>query len=476
MNTIGRDKWPNWVKQIIGKRKGIEIKEENGRYYAYRPKNFWNKNKKKPDRTSTYLGVVKRTGIQKPYEAVLKGVYEYGHVKFIWHILNKNHILKALKKVFPTDWEILLTFAMNRLIDPRPIKSMKQWYEKTYLVKQLNATVYPNKISSTLERVGMSWKSQLEFFEYLKRNGEKVLYDASVIFSSSKDNPLLETGYNKEHLLLAKANIVLAFSRDRFIPIFFRLIPGSIHEIATVEILIEELGTNIILIIDKGFYSEDVYERFPRRIAFVTPLKRNSTLIDYNRKLESFFMYRERPIKYTSYREGKYYIYLFEDITLRAEEEKTYYAMLSKKKKVEFKEEWAGKIALVSKRKFNPKDVYEMWKSRDFIEKSFDVLQNILDVDRPYVRKEETFRGYIFASFISLIAYYLILNELKKVKLSGKRTLNTKISVADLLLELSKIYRLEIGTKELLTERNKKVRELMEKLNIENIITKNRWS
>ena len=470
MKTIGRDKWPYWVRRVVGKKKCIEIKERNGRYYVYQPKNVWDKKKKRPTRTSKYLGVIKPTGIQAPYEATLHGIYEYGHIRFVWHVLGKNGILKSLKKIFPDDWKVLLLFAMNRLIDPRPIKSIKQWYEKTYLVKKLDISVSPKKISRVLETVGMSWKSQREFFEDIKRNRERIIYDGSIIFSSSKDNPLLETGYNKKHFLLTKANIVLAFSHDRFFPVFFRVIPGSVHEITTIDLLLEELGKDIILVVDKGLNSADVRKKLSKKVGFITLLKRNSRMINYDLKLKSFFIYRERPIKYTSYQHGKFFIYLYEDVALRAEEEKTYFTLLSKGKKVEFKEKWAGKIAIISNRKFPPEEAYEMWKSRDQIEKVFDVLQNMLDVDRPYVRKEETFRGYLFASFIALIAYYFILSTLKKAEI------NTKISVSDILLELSKIYKIELGKKEILSERTKRVRKLMEILKIENIITKNGWS
>lgn len=465
MKTIGKNKWPNWIKKIFRKKKCIEIKEDNKRYYAYEYKCIWDKDKKSVIRKSKYLGVVKPTGIYTPHEIRLNGIYEYGHIEFIWYLLEKNRIIKSLKDIFPDDWKILITFAMNRLIDPRPIKSIHSWYEKTYLVKKIGEVISPKIISRVLETAGLSWKSQTEFFDSLKKDGEKILYDGSVIFSSSKDNPLVETGYNKEHLLLSKSNIVLAFSFDRFLPIFFRLLPGSVHEISSVNVLLEELGKDVILIIDKGFFSFDLYKKMFKKIGFITPLRRNSSVIKYSRKLKSYFIYRERPIKYTSYNYGKYYIYLYEDLALKIEEEKTFFLMLSKKRKVDFKEDWAGKIAIISNRKLNPEEVYEMWKSRDNIEKVFDVLQNLLDVDRPYIHKEETFRGYLFASFIGLISYYLILNILKKYGI------NNKISVADCLLELSKIYKLDIGKKELISEKSKSVRELMKTLKIENIIT-----
>lgn len=465
MNTIGKDKWPGWIKKIFGKKKNIEIKEDKGRYYVYESKNIWDKEKKSPRRTSKYLGVVKPQGVVNPHEVILRGVYEYGHVRFLWNILEKNGIIKSLKEIFPDSWKVLLIFAMNRLIDPRPIKSIPSWYEKTYLAKQLFVPLSPKIISHVLETIGITWKSQTEFFDTLKKDNEKILYDGSVIFSTSEDNPLLETGYNKEHLLMTKANIVIAFSHDRFIPIFFRILPGSIHEITTIDILLEELGRGVILIFDKGFYSIKLFRKIFKKVGFIAPLRRDSRLINYGEKLSSYFIYRGRPIKYTSYKSEGFYIYHYEDIALKLEEEKTYFILKSKRKKVEFKEHWAGKIAIISNRKCHPKKVYDMWKSRDQIEKSFDVLQNLLDVDRPHVRKEEIFRGYLFTSFIGLILYYLILNMLKEAEL------NNKVSVADLMLELSKIYKIDIGKKELTSERSKTVRGLIKELKIENIMT-----
>lgn len=459
MKTIGKDKWPDWVKKVIGDKKNVEIKEQKGHYYAYVYKSMWDKEKKEHTRTSKYLGVVTPKTVKPPHEPELKGIYEYGNIKFVMDVLEENKLLKVLKNIFPYHWKDILVFAMNRLIDPRPIKAIPHWYEKTYLVKQLNFSISPKSISKTLTTVGSDWNSQHEFFQRLKQEGETVLYDGSLIFSSSKNNSLLEYGYNKEHFLLKQANILLAFSHDRFIPIFLRVIPGSIREINTIDILLKEIGKNVVLIADKGFGSENVFKKI-MGVGFIIPLKRNSKKINYDLPIGSPFMYRDRPIKCGFYTYKNFFIYLYEDISLRAEEEKEYYTLLLRGKKVKFNENWAGKIALISNRKYSPQKAYEMWKSRGDIEKVFHILQNELDVDKPYVQKEETFRGYLFASFISLITYYFILNKLKKANL------NDKISVSDVLLDLSKIYKIEVGRKEVLSETSKHCRKIIKDLNI----------
>ncbi len=469
MNTIRKDKWPEWVRKIVGEKKGIEIKEQGGRYYAYEARGFWDKERKRPAKTSRYLGAVKECGIKAPFEPALNGIYEYGHVRLAWHAMEKGGLIRSLKKIFPVDWESIAVFALNRLIDPRPIKSIGEWQEKTYLARKCGM-ITPKKMSRVLETIGLSWKSQLEFFATLKRDGEKILYDGSVIFSSSGENPILETGYNKDHLLLPKANIVLAFSHERFLPVFMRVIPGSVHEIKTIEILSDDLGSDIILVMDRGFNSKTVRKKISLKSSFIMPLKRNSKLIDYARQPDSYFVYRDRPIKCTSYKADGYVIYLYEDVMMKAGEEKTYLLLRHRGKKRKFHAEQAGKIALISNRTFSPKDAFEMWKSRDSVEKSFNVLQNMLDTDRPYVRREETFRGYLFASFIGLAAYYLVMKMLKDAGI------NDKVSVSDALLELSKIYVVDMGKKELLSERTKSSRELAEKLGLANLYTKIGWS
>ena len=67
-------------------------------------------------------------------------------------------------------------------------------------------------------------------------------------------------------------------------------------------------------------------------------------------------------------------------------------------------------------------------------------------------------RGYVFASFISLLSYYRILNLLKDKKINKRR------SVKDALLRLSKIYLTDVGDRTIMAEIPKKVRELAETL------------
>ena len=94
------------------------------------------------------------------------------------------------------------------------------------------------------------------------------------------------------------------------------------------------------------------------------------------------------------------------------------------------------------------------------MEEAFDVFKNLLQVDTPYLRDDDTLRGYVFVSFISLIAYYRILKLLKNKKI------NNRISVKDTLLQLSKLYLTDVGERTIMAEIPKKVRELAEILDL----------
>jgi len=467
MNTVGRERWPPWLRRVIGKQANIEIKEHRGRYYAYSIKYVGRGRLRR--KVSTYLGTATKHGIVTRQETSLRGIYEYGHVRLLNHLFQESGALSALKEIFPDFWKELFALACNRVIDPRPLKSVGSWFEKTYLPKALGISLSTKRATRVLGVVGMSWKSQLEFFDRMLVEGEKILYDGSIIVTDS-DIPLAELRTDKEDQFLKRVNLVVAFSRDRRLPVFFRVLPGSLHEIGTLRLFLEEIEEkNLILVMDKGFASEDWFEEIDRRgNGFIISLKRNSSRIEYERKRTRFFMYRKRPIKYCSYQSGKFYIYLYEDPALRAEEERTCFTLLSEGKRATFKEEWAGTIALISNLSAPAEEIYDMWKGRGEIEKAFHVLQNLLDTDTPYVRQEETFRGYIFVSFLGLIGYYFLLRILKEAGIN-------KVSVSDLMLELSKVYVVELKEREFVSERTKRVRALAKALGLENLITKIGW-
>jgi len=457
MKTIPKAGWPGWVRARLGAAKNLELKESRGHLYVYSYRMVWDKGAKRPRKTTKYVGRLRQYGAR---------IREHGHVALLMHLMEKHKVMKALKESFPDCWEPLLLFAINRVIAQTPLKSMGSWAEKTTLEKTTGAPL-GKKLSQVLAKVGVDTGSQNAFMQDMMKDGELLLYDGSVIYSSSGYNKLLEIGHDKEDSYQPKANIGLLFSKDRNVPVHFRLFFGSIHEIKTIDRIAHEMRDRDMMFIgDKGFYKNQLFADLEElKIGFIIPLPRDDKRIDYSRKCEGVIGYRKRAIACTRWKSGDYWIYHFEDPFLKGVETSEYLQLKMDGKKVTFHEEWAGRISLLSNRKLTPKEAYLLWKSRDRIEKAFHILQNHLSTDKPYVSDEEVFRGYLFASFISLIAYYLVLNLLKK------RGVNDRVSVDDVMLEFSKILVEEDGCATF-AEIPAKVEKLAKELEVWDILTK----
>lgn len=457
MKSLSREQWPDWVKATLGDRKNAAVKESNGHLYLYECRSFWDKKLKAPRTKTKYIGRLKQTGGR---------IREHGHAALLMHLMKKHRVLDSLKENFPESWKELLLFSLDRVVCQSPLKRMGSWAEKTTL-ESITGAPPGKKISQVLARIGTNVASQNGFMQDMMKDGELLLYDGSIIYSNSLFNKLLEIGHDKENSFLPKANIGLLFSKDRNVPVHFRLFFGSVHEIKTVDRIAHEMrDRDMMFIADKGFYKNGLFTDLEDLgIGFIIPLPRDEKRIDYRKGFSGFFDYHKRIVRCKRYRAGEYWLYHYEDQYLKYAETSEYYKLKLIGKKVVFHEEWAGRISLLSNRKLTLKEAYLLWKSRDRIEKAFDILQNKLDIDRPYVSGENVFRGYVFASFVSLIAYYLVLNLLKK------RNMNGKVSVEDVLFELSKIMVEDRGYPTF-AEIPAKVRKLATELGVMDIVVK----
>ncbi len=413
-----------------------------------------------PRKIVNYVGPIKESFADKGV------VREYGNIKLLHNIANEE-MLPMLTKIFPDDWRHLITFAFNRVLYPMPIKRIPSWFEKTDLENIIGLhEISSRSLRNHLAVVGDNLEAQRELMSQLIKENELLMYDGSVIHSASRYNRLLETGYNKDKLLLPQVKITLLFSKNRKLPIYMKIFFGSIHDISTVNDVVKELkDKKIVFVADRGFYKNKFYESLlDNRIDFIMPLPRDDKRINYFKPLKGLMSYHGRAIRYTRYSVDKFYFYLYEDQYLKYEETNEFYQFKLQKQNVDFHEDWAGKIALVSTLKLNPVEIYLMWKSRDEIEKSFHILQNILDTDAPYVSREDVFRGYIFASFLSLYLYYKVMNLIRE------KELLSKVSVEDLLFELSKI--MKYGDNRVV-EITKRTSNMLNLLNLNFIVTKN---
>ena len=94
------------------------------------------------------------------------------------------------------------------------------------------------------------------------------------------------------------------------------------------------------------------------------------------------------------------------------------------------------------------------------IEITFDAFKNVLNADKTYMRDDYQIEGWMFINFIALVFYYRLYKILADNSLLKRYTPN------DVLIHLSRIYKLKIQNEWITSEIPKKTRVILEKLNI----------
>ena len=453
----------DWVRDWLEeqRRKGekcLEVKKIGTNYYVYRSTTYWDKKEKKRRKRSEYVGKLTQEGliVKKEKKVTVK---QYGNALLL-HYAMKDLI--PMLKAFDS-WKEIYALALTRVVGYTPLKRVKAVWEKLYL--DIKPNLNPKKLSEVLKEVGLNREAQNAVFRALM-NGKHFVYDLSVVFTRSSIN-LAETGYNKDRIHVPQINLALLCSM-KGLPAMIRTLPGSVRDITSLYNTVEEIrasfDSKLILILDRGFFSQEAIDfLLDKDFSFVIPARRNSKLYEISVDLNEHFFYRDRLIK-AGKAERRYCLYLFEDVTLRAEEEVNLYRMLDEgrisKEELDRRLERTGKILLVSDMDAKPEEIFLMYKQRVSVEKAFDSYKNLLHADRMYLQSDEAVFGHIFTSFLALYGYCRLQQMLRNAGLLNK------VSPLDLLEEFSKVYMVRIGEKEIMSEVPKKVRELDEKLDL----------
>ena len=160
-------------------------------------------------------------------------------------------------------------------------------------------------------------------------------------------------------------------------------------------------------------------------------------------------------------------IVIFSDHRLRYEEENSYLARISTEcegysiesyKDKQFSFGTIGMITNVTTS--DPQAIYESFKTRMEVETVFDTYKNLLEADRTYMQSDASINAWMFINHIAVMMYYKILNLIKS------KGLISKMSPADVLLQLSRVNKIKIDNNWYLSEINANFLKTFKKLNI----------
>lgn len=465
-----------WVKEWLKEQrdqgiKCLEVKMQGKSHYVYHSTTYWDKALKKPRKNSKYLGkldpdkgLIKSGGRHRIRPFDFRNITEYGNSMLLHETMR---VLKPLlKEGFPECWAEICAIAMVRVTGNVPLKRVKDAWEKLYNAENINPHLNPKNLTRVLREVGVNRVGQDVIFNELADLSKQLVYDLTSVFSRAMNIGQAEKGYNKDKIQVPQINLALLCSADTGLPTMVRSLPGSVKDIRTLYYSINELDLGgKILVLDRGFFSDDVVEFLDdKNISYILPTRRNSHFYDTRIHLNGHFYYHDRLIRCGKRECGNFFLYLFEDQELMLEERKTLYKKLDEnridKKELTARMKKAGKILILSDMDVEGHEIYELYKKRETVEKMFDTYKTVLNADKIYLQDDESVFGHVFISFLSLYIHCKLEQLLKKAGL------NRKLTPIDLLFKYGKVYHVDLGEHSMISEVPKKVRDLEERLGL----------
>ena len=514
-------------------RKFTRIKKIHDYEYAYEITPYYDKKTKQIRQKSKYLGKLVDGEIKRINMSLPVNAFDYGDIVPLINIIEELTINNILKELLPENKSnLLLTIAINRLVNPVSMDNIKTWYERTYL-HELYGNKLPlssSSLSTFLEKLGSS-NINMEFCsKFIKRfkKGGALVYDVTSLSSYSKLMDLLEYGYNRDSDGLPQINLSVAVHKEQGLPIYYDIYPGSITDTSILHNTIEKLATfdidDVALILDKGFFSEtNLNDLRDAKLQFMLPatfknkcIKALVTLmkkdIEKGKHLQKYngniLFVKEANITLGQYSHN---VYVFFDPKRESDERiKLYHRLHSvietlehrklrkweKPTKVfedivgEFKQYMSWRVEdNTYKIKIKEKAVAQRLNRMGFTIMFYSGEYSWNEVWGWYHERDIVEKVFLFAKNyletvpfnaqktevakgLILVGFIALILRFKLLRMMKDTDLNKHYSIPKLLLELSKIKRIKLKDGQyIISEISKKQREIIKALKIDHIIS-----
>lgn len=378
-------------------------------------------------------------------------------------------------------------------------------------------------LSRMLSRIGESSANLEFSQRFIQRLStcSTLIYDITSLSSYSQNISLLEYGYNRDGLDLPQVNLSLIVDKDLGIPVMYDLYPGSIADVSTLKNTVKKIKSlgvqDYVLLMDRGFFSTDnINELISSDLSFIIPptsnLKKVKEAISaiHSRIDDPDYLklYEKEPLFVMPVEidvgENRLKGYAYYDQRREQQERNSFYKRLYdlmevlRAKSIKpwmnpaeiFREtakrdarfiEWKvadgkfevslrknavsqavnkmGKFILLYRGEFSWDECLALYRSKDVVEKGFDVLKNDIELMPANLKTNSSLRGYLFVAFIALIL------RMKLMKMMRDAKLNKRYSVEGLFTELEKIKLMVLPDGEkITTEISKSQREILDAL------------
>jgi transposase len=237
-------------------------------------------------------------------------IQEMGRTFLLNELARESGLSNALEHAFgERDASILLWAAMHQVCEGSPVYLLHEWMEE--VCGYPCEGVSPSSIGTLLQNIGVDKLRQRDFsIAWIKACGTPVslIHDTTSISTYSKYEEA-EYGYNRDGDNLPQINLALVVARETRLPLWYRTLPGSIPDVASLKVtasLLEELGLrHFSFTLDRGYYSsKNIAELLSKEIRFCIGvpmhIKQARNLVQLHaknlRKFENTFLLKSIPI------------------------------------------------------------------------------------------------------------------------------------------------------------------------------------
>ena len=460
---------------------------------------------------------------KKPLEALPPKLSKaFGNTYLLNSVGEKIGINNILRNIFNDEYDVFITLVYYICCEDSSLSNAPKWLELNDAVLKTNLS--SQYISNFLKTIGEEKRLEF-FKEWVKHRleNEYIAFDITSISSYSKLIDMVELGYNRDKEKLLQINMGMFFGESSNLPIFYNQYPGSIKDVKTLKNMLtycDVLGIkNIKFVIDKGFYSgqniSDMLEakkKFTIAIPFKSAvaqsrvelvrdtIKKPSKIIAMNEliygetikdkwKILKDDISKEYTVHYhimfdddkrndaenrimsnvmRKKKEFEEYVTKYNRLPKELDKYSKYFTINKRKLTIEILDnvieeemKYEGYMVIISNDLTNVKDVFNTYRRKDVVEKSFDNMKNDLDFRRLRIHNENTLKGKMFIVFIALILKTYLYNMVIQ------RGIVKEYSINEVLKEVQKIARIEFDKDtSLLTEISSEQRKIFRLLEI----------
>lgn len=276
----------------------IVREKRNGKFYLYEATSYWDKEKKQSRQKRKYIGrdpEDKKSEIKlNPTEISTKN---YGIIFLLEHISKKLGLQDILKKMFPSDFNEILSLAYFDICASQPSYMFPYWHDEHHITgtKKLSSSA----VSALQRELGVNDAIRIEFInQWIEavKPCSAIYYDVTSISTYASGIETVEWGYNRDKEALPQINIGVVFSKSKSLPIYYNPYQGSITDVSTLknclQFLINMNMNEVMFVLDRGFFSKDNISQMndsTYRFEFIQPVP-----MSVKKSKELFYKHRKQ--------------------------------------------------------------------------------------------------------------------------------------------------------------------------------------